>query len=77
LDQDSRFRTEEVLSKPGSVAAVSDRRLSLPAISAVGDRRYRVLQEHRKLFAIFPEPFAGKNSGFAGASFYYASRILS
>jgi hypothetical protein len=33
------------MQNPVSVAAVSDRRPFLPAISAVGDRRYRVLQE--------------------------------
>jgi hypothetical protein len=33
-----------LLQNPVSVAAVSDRRPYLPAISAVGDRRYRVLQ---------------------------------
>jgi hypothetical protein len=34
-----------LLQNPGSVAAVSDRRLSLPAFTAVRDRRYRVLQK--------------------------------
>jgi len=36
---------QRLLQNPVAVAAVSDRRPSLPAISAVGDRRYRVLQE--------------------------------
>jgi len=50
LRQHSRNRTVtrtllRFLQNPASVAAVSDRRPSLPAISAVGDRRYRVLQE--------------------------------
>jgi hypothetical protein len=38
------FSLQRRLQNPGSVAAVSDRRLSWLAISAVGDRRYRVLQ---------------------------------
>ncbi|MBI5687074.1 MAG: hypothetical protein HZC54_18545 [Verrucomicrobia bacterium] len=42
------LRVKSLLQNPSSVAAVSDRRPPMLRISAVGDRRYRVLQEPLK-----------------------------